>query len=47
MSAAVAVLRWLLLMSRGRYQDAHLKLRLLERESCIMKVMIGVWLFVA
>ncbi len=48
MSAAHAVLRWLLpLMTRDRYQDAQLKLRLLERESSIMKVMIGVWLVVA
>jgi hypothetical protein len=28
------------LTARCRYQDAHLKLRLLERESCIMKVNI-------
>ena len=47
-SAADAKLRWLLpLMTRDRYQDAQLKLRLLERESSIMKVMIGVWLVVA
>ncbi len=43
MSAADAVMRRLLpLMMRDRYQDAQLKLRLLERESSIMKVMIGV-----
>ena len=34
-----SVCQWcFVLTTRCRYQDAHLKLRLLERESCIMKV---------